>query len=107
MIAVVMLNDALDNIRCYVKSIRFQGNTGQQLKKGNAGSTPYLVRPWHKRMLEDAAVKVSYQHIVSAETGRDDEMRQDIPWVGAPMCNGRIERSTTRKLYVPYTYEWR
>ncbi len=38
--------------------------------KVKARSTPYLVRPWHRRMLEDAASKVSAQlHVIDGKWG--------------------------------------
>lgn len=92
-------NDALDNIGCYTKSIGLQGNTSQRLKKVNAGSNPYLVRPWHKRMLEDAAAKVSAQRIDGNGMVRRDETRHtlggstDVQWEDGKIDDAQVVRS--------------
>ena len=54
---------------------------------GNAGSTPYLVRPWHKRMLEDAAAKGS-AHRRNA-VGRRDGTRHTLGGSVDVQCEDR------------------
>jgi len=81
------------------QSTRLQGITGQRLKKGNAGSTPYLVRPWHKHMLEDAAAKVSAQRIDRNGVVQGDETRHtlggstDVQWEDGKIDDAQVVRS--------------
>jgi hypothetical protein len=66
--------------------------------KGNAGSTPYLVRPWHKRMLEDAAAKVSAQRIENGVGRRDGTIHTlggsaDVQWEDGKIDDAQVVRS--------------
>jgi hypothetical protein len=60
---------------------------------------PYLVRPWHKRMLEDAAAKVSAEHVEGNEVVRGDETRHtlggstDVQWEDGKVDDAQVVRS--------------
>jgi hypothetical protein len=55
---------------------------------------PYLVRPWHKRMLEDAAAKVSAQRIDgNGMTRHTLGGSTDVQWEDGKIDDAQVVRS--------------
>ena len=60
---------------------------------------PYLVRPWHKRMLEDPAAKASARHIDENGMVRGDGTRHtlgggtDVQWEDGKIDDAQVVRS--------------